>query len=156
MTAQPQVRYSAGMSRGERSSSLHIGQLSVARRRAIARGWHAHRPSRAPTSTDATPDAVRDFTFQVALATTGPILRYSQRLHLLALANSAGIARFDANLIIAAIEHHRRPTRACVPTQPGERNQHSERLGRKPFPILLTAATVQAALIALTWAALAL
>jgi hypothetical protein len=144
------------MSRRGRSSSLHIGQLSLARRRAIARGWHAPRSSRVPISTDAAPDAVRDFTFQVALATTGPILRYSQRLHLLALANSAGINRFDANLIIAAIEHHRRPTRACAPTQPGEQNQRSERSGHKPFPILLTAATVQAALIALTWAAVVL
>src|SRR5688500_7145261 len=121
------------MSRSGRIGSLPVGQLSVARRNAIARGWenesHEGRESDRPPSPastrrvpldDANPNAVRTFAYQVALATTGPVLRYSQRLQLLSLANGAGIARFDANLIIAAIEHRPRENRAHV--EPSEQN----------------------------------
>jgi len=36
-----------------------------------------------------------------------PVLRYSQRLRLIELANRLGIRRFDANLIIASVERER-------------------------------------------------
>jgi len=35
----------------------------------------------------------------------GPVLRYSQRRELLAVAQRTGIGRFEANLIIAAVRH---------------------------------------------------
>ena len=44
----------------------------------------------------------------------GPVLRHAQRRALLAIAARLGIARFEANLIIAAVQHERR-------TEPGRR-----------------------------------
>lgn len=129
------------MSCGQSTVSRSVGQTSVARRNAIARGWSS--TSRAQ-SRDDHPDAIRAFTYQVAIATQGPVLRYSQRLRLLKLANDAGIARFDANLIIAAIENRRGASRAIE--QPAERT--------RAFPFMFTAVCVQAMLILLAWAAL--
>jgi hypothetical protein len=141
--------------------SLTIGQLSVARRSAIARGWSTNSsiehhddsatPEPAPVrplsiSRGTDPDAVRAFTYQVALATQGPVLRYSQRLQLLALANEAGIARFDANLIIAAIENHRGPSRAIA----HPRVDHPRATG-STLRTMLTAACVQGSLLVLAW-----
>jgi hypothetical protein len=92
-------------------------------------------------SSNADPEAVRAFSYQVALATTGPVLRYSQRLQLLSLANQAGIARFDANLIIAAIENHRGPSRqAPSDAQPKTR-----------LKLVLTAAGVQMLVVLFAW-----
>lgn len=47
------------------------------------------------------------FAQQVQTAMDGRVLRYSNRLHLLAEARRMGIGRFEANLIIAAIQHRR-------------------------------------------------
>jgi hypothetical protein len=45
----------------------------------------------------------------------GPVLRYSKRQALLREADRRGIGRFEANLIIAAVQHQTdRPARACV------------------------------------------
>jgi hypothetical protein len=41
----------------------------------------------------------------VAAAMDGPILRYSSRLDLMRQARRTGIAPFEANLIIAAVQH---------------------------------------------------
>ena len=101
-------------------------------------------PRRVSLPRDTEPDTVRAFTYQVAMATQGPVLRYSQRLRLLALANGAGIARFDANLIIAAIENHR-----------GQSRENEQPIAQRgALPAMVTAICVQAALVLLTWVAL--
>ena len=131
------------MSRERRTNPLNVSQLSVARRSAMARGWtdRSRKPA-TPVRSHDIERAIGGFARQVALATNGPILRYSQRLELLALANDAGIARFDANLIIAAIENRRD---VCLTPSPAR----SSRQGR--IPTLLAAAGLQAVLIAFAW-----
>jgi len=47
----------------------------------------------------------RAFAEEVASRMDGPVLRYSQRRELLAVAQRTGIGRFEANLIIAAVRH---------------------------------------------------
>jgi hypothetical protein len=47
------------------------------------------------------------FAEEVAARMDGPVLRYSQRRALLALARRVGVGRFEANLIIAAVQHRR-------------------------------------------------
>ncbi len=54
------------------------------------------------------PDGVRTFTQIAADAIDGPILRYSSRQRLIRQADSLGIHRFEANLIIATLQHQRR------------------------------------------------
>lgn len=56
-------------------------------------------------STRAARPAVEWFAEQVAGELDGGMIRYSQRLSLLRAAADAGIGRFEANLIIAAIQH---------------------------------------------------
>ena len=48
------------------------------------------------------------FAAEVEAALEGPVLRYSQRRRLLKAAARAGVGRFEANLIIAAVQHRRR------------------------------------------------
>jgi hypothetical protein len=50
----------------------------------------------------------RAFATDVASRLEGPVLRHSQRRRLLKTAERAGIGRFEANLIIAAVQHERR------------------------------------------------
>lgn len=57
---------------------------------------------------------VRRFAGQVMARLDGSILRYSERLRLLQLAERMGIGRFEANLVIAVIQHRCR-TEAPVP-----------------------------------------
>lgn len=47
----------------------------------------------------------------------GPVLRYSQRTRLIREAEQRGIGRFEANLIIAAVQHQVGATRCDV--EPG-------------------------------------
>ena len=48
------------------------------------------------------------FAREVEAGVEGPVLRFSQRKRLLKAAARAGIGRFEANLIIAAVQHRRR------------------------------------------------
>ncbi|MBV8781668.1 MAG: hypothetical protein JO353_09740 [Phycisphaerae bacterium] len=48
---------------------------------------------------------VRNFAAAVAASMDGPVLRYSRRRELLARAEGLGIERFNANLLIAAVQH---------------------------------------------------
>jgi hypothetical protein len=50
-------------------------------------------------------DPLERFTQQIARSLAGPILPYSQRLALLKQAGRQGIERFEANLMIAAVQH---------------------------------------------------
>ena len=47
------------------------------------------------------------FAEEVAARMDGPVLRYTQRRALMAVARRAGVGRFEANLIIAAVQHRR-------------------------------------------------
>ena len=54
----------------------------------------------------AAPDPIREFTTRITCELTmSPTLRYSRRLALLNRARRAGISRFHANLMIAALQH---------------------------------------------------
>jgi len=135
------------MSRG-REFSTAMNRLSVARRAAIKRGCVAQsRPNGrvARVAVTENPNRVRAFAQQVALATTGPCLRYSQRLHLFAMANEAGISRFDANLIIAAVEHRAGKNRADVETATEHRSL------ARPSILLSAAALLQVMILVAGW-----
>jgi hypothetical protein len=56
------------------------------------------------------------FAAMVHEALDGGILRYTQRLRLLKAAASMGIGRFDANLIIATVQHRFGQPPAAEPT----------------------------------------
>ena len=57
------------------------------------------------TGTHTTPFAVDRFAASVASQLDGPVLRYSSRLALLRDADQIGLGRFQANLLIAAVQH---------------------------------------------------
>ena len=137
--------------------AISAARFSIARRAAIARGLlespraatsarHRNaRPRSASVAFKANAESVRTFAQQVALATTGPCLRYSQRLQLFDLANEAGISRFDANLIIAAIEHRAGKSRTDVEAETEKRSL------ARPSILLSTAAAVQLAIVFAGW-----
>ena len=140
-----------------RAQAISAAKFSVARRAAIARGLvqppratapirrRENRSHATPISLKADPQSVRTFAQQVALATTGPCLRYSRRLHLFELAEDAGIGRFDANLIIAAIEHRAGKTRADVEIQ------ETTSSFARPTMLISAAAIVQIGILAIGW-----
>jgi hypothetical protein len=61
-----------------------------------------------PAATTSPAGPAADFAAEVARRMDGPVLRQAQRRALLAYAARAGIGRFEANLIIAAVQHERR------------------------------------------------
>jgi hypothetical protein len=70
----------------------------------------------------ALPGDSEGFAAEVARRMDGPVLRYSQRQSLLASALGRGIGRFQASLIIAAVQHERgdpRFTREAAGKRPG-------------------------------------
>jgi hypothetical protein len=84
---------------------------------------------------------VERFTSLVASRIDGPVLPYSMRLGLIKEAQRQGIDRFDANLIIARVQH-RVPTKAV--------DVKSKQLP-KWFVPLVTAAVVQSLILAGVW-----
>jgi hypothetical protein len=52
-----------------------------------------------------------DFAAMVAARLEGPVLPYSRRQELLRIAGRVGIGRFEANLIIASVQHRAAETR---------------------------------------------
>ena len=58
--------------------------------------------------------AAQTFAELVRQRMDGPVLRYSHRARLIREAQRRGIGRFEANLIIAAVQHQRRPARCEV------------------------------------------
>ena len=61
------------------------------------------------------------FASEVARRLDGPVLRHAERRRLFASARRVGIGRFEANLIIAAVQHERRS--AVVPEAPASRRR---------------------------------
>lgn len=59
-------------------------------------------------------NGVRAFAKAVSEAMDGPILRFSRRQELIWQAESLGIRRFDANLLIAAVQHRLGSERAVA------------------------------------------
>ena len=77
----------------------------------------------------------------------GPVLRHAERRRLLAAAHGMGIERFDANLIIAAVQHERRP---IAPTSGGSVVKPAQR--RFPRGALILVLAVEAAVAWGAWA----
>jgi len=75
---------------------------------------------------------------------TGRVLRYSARQALIHHATRLGIGRFEANLIIAAVQH-----RAGGAARPESDDEKANRLGSGVF--FITAAIVQATILAGVW-----
>lgn len=74
--------------------------------------------TRIPAAPGALPGATDLFTQRVLDAVDGPILRYSVRQRLLKQADRLGIHRFEANLIIATVQHRRRNLIDDIDDQP--------------------------------------
>jgi hypothetical protein len=77
--------------------------------------WYtaAHPPAPPPA-----PSRAETFAREVSTRLDGPVLRHSQRRALFAAARRLGIGRFEANLVIAAVQHearHHRPAPAVPP-----------------------------------------
>jgi hypothetical protein len=115
----------------------HDPQERARRLALLARATDAHRDA----GSDAI-RAVRGFAQQVAGELDGSTLLYSRRLALLNAARRHGIRRFDANLIIAAVQDrapagHRRPP------------------GRSSFPSILAylicAVLIQSTIVLIAW-----
>jgi hypothetical protein len=80
---------------------LHYKLRELARR---------HDSAQAPNTCPAAPVPRRAeaFAAEVAASLDGAILRYSQRRALMATARRLGMGDFEANLVIAAVQHERR------------------------------------------------
>jgi hypothetical protein len=77
----------------------------------------------------------------------GGVLPYSQRQRLLRLAGVLGLARFEANLVIAAVQHRHGPlVREAVVFKP----QVSPRT-RSGFPTLRIVAAIQSLIVLACW-----
>jgi hypothetical protein len=85
-----------------------------------------------------------NFATQVAAALDGQHLRYSNRLRLIKRAETLGIRRFDANLIIALVQNRAKPAKLIVKDAPKP---------RRKFPLLPIAcvAIVQSAILLAAW-----
>ena len=71
-----------------------------------------------PVHSPAAPSPARTFAERVAAALEGPVLRYGKRRGLIADSKGLGIGEFEANLIIAAVQHERRCVPDCSETAP--------------------------------------
>jgi hypothetical protein len=85
-----------------------LGKDPIGKQRALAalarQADGAHRAAAAQQFSE--PDSeVRAFAKAVTTAMEGPILRFSRRQELIHQAEKLGIRRFDANLLIAAVQH---------------------------------------------------
>jgi hypothetical protein len=87
------------------------------------------------------------FAERVAAGLDGPVLRYAIRRTLLRDAGRMGMGTFEANLIIAAVQHERR--RAGVPTQ--EQQEPARARGLVSFGPLLVIFLVEAAVALGAW-----
>jgi hypothetical protein len=91
----------------------------------------------------APPRPADDFAAKILRRIRNGVLSYSDRLHLLAVAEELGISRFDANLIIAAVQH-----RAQAKASPEARTSRFRLPG---FESVIAFAAVQASILFLVW-----
>jgi hypothetical protein len=95
------------------------------------------------------PDSgVRAFAQAVSTALEGPVLRFSRRQQLIHQAEALGIRRFDANLLIAAVQHRLGNEKVSKPVKP-KHNRSPWRLA--PFGLAIG---VQAVILFGAWSLL--
>lgn len=75
----------------------------------------------------------------------GPVLRYSRRTDLIRAAERSGIGRFEANLIIAAVQHEARERLGTDETRPSRRTFPSW------FSVALAVIATQTAILLGVW-----
>jgi len=75
----------------------------------------------------------------------GPVLRYSHRTALIHAAERSGIGRFEANLIIAAIQHEAGERAVVEETRPSRRSFPSW------LPVSIAAIATQVAILLGVW-----
>ncbi len=97
---------------------------------------------RAETDRPETDSDVRGFARDVTRAMDGPILRYSHRQKLIRRAEQLGIGRFDANLLIAAVQHR---SGIITPLSESHAQEYGSRLLGIGFAITLQAMIAVAA-----------
>jgi hypothetical protein len=91
-----------------RQVRCRLGNDPVGKQRALAalaRRADRTRPRAVSVETTKPDSDVRAFARAVTTAMEGPILRFSRRQELIRQAENLGIRRFDANLLIAAVQH---------------------------------------------------
>ena len=90
-------------------------------------------------------DPARRFADYVLAQTAGPltVLRYSQRLELLAAARRFGVGRFEANLLIAAIVERHRAQDEARAVEPAK--------GRSMLKTITAVMVVEAAVLIGAW-----
>ena len=99
--------------------------------------------TREPSSIPPAP-ASESFADYVATRANGPVLSYSLRLSLLREASRRGIHRFEANLVIASVQHRLIQSRAMQTAAPHRR-------WWPRLPILATVVTVQSVICFGLW-----
>ena len=100
----------------------------------------------APEPVPSAENGVRAFAQAVSTALEGPILRFSRRQQLIRQAEKLGIRRFDANLLIAAVQHRLGSENAQTSVQPAPKRSS----WRFAIPIGL-AIGVQAIIVFVAW-----
>jgi hypothetical protein len=75
----------------------------------------------------------------------GPVLRYSHRTGLIRTAERSGIGRFEANLIIAAVQHEAGERAAALPVEQRPRSRASW------MPIAIAVIATQAVIALGAW-----
>jgi hypothetical protein len=86
----------------------------------LGKWYTAARPPAPPPPATTPHSRAEAFALEVAARIEGPVLRQSQRRALFAAARRLGIGRFEANLVIAAVQHEVKRTapRAAAPATP--------------------------------------
>jgi hypothetical protein len=93
------------------------------------------------------PSKARAFAERVEAGLDGPVLRYTTRRNLIAEARRLGIGDFEANLLIAAVQHERRGTAVPSPVT----REASPAQGLAYFGSVLVIVLVEAALAIGAW-----
>ena len=118
-------------------AKLHNALCELSRRQDAARPAPAGFAPVAGTRCDA-------FAMEVVNLLEGPTLRHSQRRALLATAHRLGIGRFEANLVIAAVQH-----RHIAEAPAGEVGSATSRVSRLgPFALIVA---VQSCIVLWAW-----
>jgi len=106
----------------------------------LAHQVNPHRSAPAPDASRVAKKRTESFADAVRAQLDGPTLRYSARIHVLKQAKRHGLGRFEANLIIAAVQHETR-----LPESRADRQEHLD------WMPLLTIAVAQASILAGVW-----
>jgi hypothetical protein len=127
----------------EDAAAAYCRQARRVRARFIHRPARMHRelkdlggPPPAPTS------PARTFAQQVAARLNGCTMRYSERRELIRLATGRGIGEFEANLIIAAVQHEWRKASAVRQSPVEQPRVNRLRLLAPPLLVLVVESLV--------------